>query len=99
MGEEERRRRRRRMTVEEPSPQKGGEVNMVTAYGPKLEDHSIDKGLDFDDTRGIQEMKRSCQTEDGCRVLKSTKTMEIFWYYKHFLDRWLMHGAAQVVDV
>ena len=67
----------RRVTVEEPSPQQGGEVNMVTADGPNVEDHGIDKGLDVDDTRGIPEMKRSCQTEDGCRVLKSTKTMEI----------------------
>ena len=67
---------------------------MVTAYGPKVKDHGIDKGLDVDDARGIPEIKRSCQTEDGCRVLKSKKTMEIMWYCKHFLDRWLMHGAA-----
>ena len=63
-----------------------------------MEDHDIDKGLDVDDARGIPEMKRSCQTEDECRVLKSTKTMKILWYCKHFLDRWFMRGAAQVVD-
>ena len=51
-------------------------------------DHcGLDRGLHVDDARGIQEMKKSCQTEDGCRVLKSTKTMEILWYCKHFLDR------------
>ena len=75
----------RRVTVEEPSPQQGGEVNMVTADGPKVEDHDIDKGLDVDDARGISEMKRSCQAEDGCRVVKSTKTRWMsLWYYKCF---------------
>ena len=85
MREDGRRRRRRRVTVEEPSPQQGGEVNMVTADGPKVEDHGIDKGLDVDDARGIPEMKRSCQAEDGCRVVKSTKTRwRSLWYYKRF---------------
>ena len=59
----------RRVTVEEPSPQQGGEVNMVTAYGPKVEDHGIDKGLDVDDARGIRSDRgrSSEQVVDGCR--------------------------------
>ena len=59
----------RRVTVEEPSPQQGGEVNLVTADGSKVEDHGIDRGLHVDDDRGIRgdQGRSSNQVVDGCR--------------------------------
>ena len=39
----------KRVTVEEPSPQQGGEVNVVTAYDSSIEDHILDRGLHVDD--------------------------------------------------
>jgi len=58
----------RRVTVEEPSPQQGGEVSLVTA-------DVFDRGLHVDDARGIRgDRSRSLsQVVDGCR-----------WNCKHF---------------
>ena len=42
----------KRVTVEEPSLQQGGEVNVVTAYDSSIEDHILDRGLHVDDARG-----------------------------------------------
>ena len=75
------------MRVEGPSPQQGGEVNVVTAYDSSIEDHILDRGLHVDDARGIDsdQVMSSDRVIDGCRVAKSTKTRRrSLWYYKRF---------------
>jgi hypothetical protein len=77
----------KRVTVEEPSPQQGGEVNVVTAYDSSIEDHILGTGLHVDDARGIDsdQVMSSDRVIDGCRVAKSTKKRRrSLWYYKRF---------------
>jgi len=77
----------KRMTVEEPSSQQGGEVNLVIACDAQMEDHVLDRGLHVDDARGIDsdQVMSLGQVRDGCRAGKSTKTRwRSLWYYKRF---------------
>ena len=72
------------MTVEGPSPQQDGEVNMVTAYDSSIENHILNRGLHVDDARVIDsdQVMSSDQVIDGSRVAKSTKTRRrSLWYY------------------
>lgn len=44
---------RKSMIAEEPSPRVGGEVNVCTAFDGRVSSRTLDRGLHFDDARGI----------------------------------------------